>query len=333
MSNLIVDNIIITTPLETILKDLQSELHNGKLSSMEFKGEDIRVSCPFHKNGLEEHASCGIYNGDDPKIGVGVFHCFTCGEKGPFFHFVAACMNKDDEYAKSWLKDNYGSGVMDDYLVLPEISVRESGEIIHPKYLKKDILEDPDLQSWHPYLAKRKLSQEICERFQVKYSVKQKCIVFPVYDETSKLWMLTKRSVLSKHFYIENDKEKPLYLYYYIKEQNIKEVTICESQINALTLWSWGIPAIAMFGTGTEHQYDLINKSSLKHIYLALDGDAAGDAGTLRFLKNVQDIFIDVIEIPKGKDVNDLTKEEFNKLSIVSSNDWIFKIVGINLNN
>jgi len=36
---------------------------------------------------------------------------------------------------------------MDDYLVLPEISVRESGEIIHPKYLKKDILEDPDLQS------------------------------------------------------------------------------------------------------------------------------------------------------------------------------------------
>ena len=50
-------------------------------------------------------------------------------------------------------------------------------------------------------------------------------------------------------------------------------------------------------------------------------GDAAGDAGTLRFLKNVQDIFIDVIEIPKGKDVNDLTKEEFNKLSIVSSND------------
>ena len=43
-------------------------------------------------------------------------------------------------------------------------------------------------------------------------------------------------------------------------------------------------------------------------------GDLAGEQGTRRFIKNMpKDVMIDVIPIPQGKDVNDLSKDEFLK--------------------
>ena len=42
------------------------------------------------------------------------------------------------------------------------------------------------------------------------------------------------------------------------------------------------------------------------------DGDSAGDSGAKRFIKNIRkDVFVDVVKLPRGKDVNDLSKEQF----------------------
>ena len=48
--------------------------------------------------------------------------------------------------------------------------------------------------------------------------------------------MLTRRSVKDKTFIIDKEKQKPVYLLYYLLQHNIQECYICESQINALTL-------------------------------------------------------------------------------------------------
>lgn len=126
-------------------------------------------------------------------------------------------------------------------------------------------------------------------------------------------------------FIIDSNKEKPIYLLNYIKEKHLKEMTICESQINALTCWSWGIPAVATFGCNvTPKQIDIINKSGLNHIYICFDGDSAGKKGTAKLISNLKkSIFVDVIVMPNGKDVNDLTETEFNSLDIVSGPDWL----------
>ena len=44
------------------------------------------------------------------------------------------------------------------------------------------------------------------------------------------------------------------------------------------------------------------------------DGDDAGRAATIRFKKNVENKLIKTLVIPEGKDVNDLSEEEFKKL-------------------
>lgn len=321
MSELIVNNYIIDTPIEEILTKVKSELHNGKLGYFKKKGDEVKVTCPFHANGLEKNPDAYIVATKNGELEYGYFHCFACGASGRLSKFIGECFDKDEKFGESWLINNFGQSIItyenDD---LYDFDLFQKEECVD--YLDESILDS--FQSWHPYLAKRGLSQKVCEKFKVKYDPKCECIIFPVWDENDKLYMLTKRSVNSKMFIIDSNKEKPLYLYNVIQKNNINEVTIVESQFNALTLWNWNIPAIAMFGTGTKHQFELLNKSNILHYYLCFDGDSAGDKGIARFLKNIRkDVFVDVILLPRGKDVNDLTEEQFNNLKIISGDEWL----------
>jgi DNA primase len=127
--------------------------------------------------------------------------------------------------------------------------------------------------------------------------------------------MITSRNVSNKYFHIEKNKDKPVYLLNFINRENIDKVYVCESQINALTLWTWGYPAIALFGTGSSHQYEILNKCGIRNYVLCFDGDIAGNKGRNRFIEKIRnDVLISYKSIPDGKDVNDLTKEQFEKL-------------------
>ncbi len=312
MVQLRIQNKTISTPIIDILKDVKNSIHNGKLASLKVKGDNIEVNCPFHKNGLEHKPSCNVYIGKDTKdLHTGDFHCFTCGAKGPFYHFIAECFDTDDDWAKDWLVEKYADGIIEYEIDLPEIDLNTKKD--KTEYLSESVLKD--FEDFHPYMLQRKLTQEVCKQFEVKYDAKTKCIVFAVRDEKGKLLMLTRRSVLNKTFIIDADKEKPVYLLYYLLKNNIQEAYICESQINALTLWTHGLPGVALFGTGSAHQYDILNKSNIRVYNLLFDGDEAGDKGIKKFLHNIRkDVIVNIIRLPRGKDVNDLTYDELEKL-------------------
>jgi DNA primase len=322
MSDLIINNHVIDTPIGDILAKVKSELRNGKLSCIEKKQDDYTVTCPSHKNGHEAHPSCQIYCGDSPDIEYGYMHCFTCGENGSLWHFIGLCFDKDDNFGKEWLIERFGNTFIDRELHLEDINI---GKPKNDDFLDENILDT--FQTYHPYMDKRHLSKEVCNKFKIRYDPETRCIVFPVWDTKGRLYMLTRRSVESKRFIIDAKKEKPVYLLNYIEKNDIKTVMVCESQINALTGWSMNIPSIATFGCGvTPKQFDELNKSCIRHYVLAFDGDDAGDRGTRKFLKNIRkDVFTDVILIPRGKDVNDLTPEEFNKLETITGEDWKVK--------
>ena len=166
-------------------------------------------------------------------------------------------------------------------------------------------------------MKKRKLTDEIIEKFEIKYDPLSKSIVFPVRDISGKLVGLTKRSIEGKKFYIDKGFNKEnIYLLYNIISENIKEVVVCESQINALTSWVYGKPAIALFGAGTtEEQMNVLNNTDIKHYILCYDPDNAGKKGANKFKRLIRkDVFVDEIFLPSGKDLNDLTKEEFNNI-------------------
>lgn len=307
-----IDNYTIDASIESILYKVKSELTNGKLKSIQRKGSQVRITCPCHDNGQESTPSCFV--NDD-----GIWNCFACHESGKFSKLIGACFDEDESFGRKWLINNYLGDVLVDYerAALPEDLFQQK----ETKVLDESILDNYD--DWHPYLAKRHLSPQICKLFKVRYDKEKEMIVFPVWDENNKLVMLTRRSVKTKQFLIDKDVEKPVYLLNYIINSGITEVTICESQINALTCMTYGYPAVALFGTGTKYQYNILNKSGIRHYYLAFDGDEAGKKGIERFLKNIRDdVLVDVILIPKDKDVNDLSQDEFDKLEIINSFEY-----------
>lgn len=320
--NLIIRNYIITTPIITIIRRLRAESSYQYFKDIQEKGEYIRVTCPFHKDGQESHPSCSIYsNYDSETIYPGTVHCFTCGKVCSLVELVSFCFRSSFEYAERWLIDNFGNIVSYNNFVLPEININKID-----KYQYKDESEIEKYSYFHPYMFKRKLTEDVIRKFKIGYDESTNSITFPYRDEKGNLIDFLRRSVEGKDFYIPPIKNKPIYLLDTILKENITSVVVCESQINALVCWSWKIPAIALIGTGTKYQYNLLNNSGIRCYYLAFDGDDAGKKGTRRFIENVSgNVFINVIDIPTGKDVADLDKEVFLSLNQYDSFEWLNK--------
>ena len=313
MRQLIIDNYVINKPIEEILTLLKLSLTNGKLKDIENKGDNILVTCPHHDGGHEKTPACNIYIGNDTKLPYGYFNCFVCGEKGSFLKFVAECFDAPESYAKAWLLKNFGGELIAKNLFMGEPIVLNRNKGIK-KYLDESVLDQ--YQTWNPYLAKRKLSREICELFKVRYDPKYRQVIFPAYDIKGNLVMLTKRSIDTKSFYLDKDVEKPVYCLDYIMKNNIKTVLITEGPFDCLTGWEYGFPTIATFGKISDYQIEQINKSCINIIYAAFDNDAAGRS-FLETLKRKLTKRIIVIEtkFPFGrKDVNDLSKEELQEI-------------------
>lgn len=315
-------NHIIDVDVETILKKIQRENTNGYLKHIRKHGENIAITCPSHKGGKENNPSCYVYNSRlSNDVPYGWYRCFTCGDQGPLYKLVSICLSLSIEDAKQWLIDNFSNTYSEKLLSLPKIEISKRIEpnktVETTKYLDESVLDE--FAYFHPYMFRRGLTEEIVLKFRIGYNKKTDSITFPVWDEFGHLIGITERNVKTKYFHIPENMGKPVYLLNYINSNNITEVVVCESQLDALKCWVWGIPAIALFGTGSKKQYDILNKSGIRFYHLALDGDMAGEHGIKRFIKNIRnDVFVDIIQIPNGKDVNDLSKEEFLNLKRIN---------------
>ena len=307
MGSLVVQNRVIDKDIIDILYDVQRECRNGKLSNFRKTSSGISVQCPHHAGGRERHNSCYI-NVDDENVEYGICHCFTCGFTASFPKFVGECFDRSEEYGENWLIANYASEFIRSELNLPKIELNENSV----KYIDESILDK--FESYHPYMTQRKISDDIIKKFDLKYDPETQSIVFPVRDKYGRLKFLTRRSVVSKRFLIDKNADKSdVYGLYEIVKDNIREVVVTESQINCLTSWSYGYPAIALLGAGTtKEQMNVLNNTSVRHWILCYDGDDAGDRGANKFIKLAKPgVFIDMITMERGKDLNDLSKEEF----------------------
>lgn len=306
---LIIDNKLINEPILNILHQIQHECSYNLFKDIVEKQNNVVITCPFHNDGNERTPSCQIFNKTDESVEYGTVHCFGCGYKASLPKFIADCFHKDLVFGEQWLIDHFSNIFVEQYEYLPEIVLeRKNTKNISESTLKQ-------FNYYHPYMFSRKLTKDVIDKFSIGYDRISRSIVFPVWDENNNLVMLTKRSVDTKSFNIDKGIEKPVYLYNFIKNENIQKVYVCESQINCLYAWSLGYPAIALIGTGTSHQYDILNKSGIRSYVLCFDGDEAGRKGAERFKKNIRnDVFVYDILMPSGKDLNDLSKEEFDKL-------------------
>lgn len=309
---LILDNKVIETPVKEIINLLRQQLFLNKidrLDKIEYKQNNIRVTCPFHAGGHEHTPSCDILMEDKDGIPAGTVKCFGCGYKSGLIKFIANCLNINYRQAKEWLLSVSQYSLLDASRDIDFINFEnDQPDTVNWPTVSLDELKSYD--GTHPYMYKRKLTDEIIQKFEVGYDKKLNAITFPLYVD-GKCVLVAKRRVDYKRFDMPNITPKPIYGLDYITGD---EVIVCESIINALTCWVYGKQAIALCGTGSKWQLEQLNKIGPRKIVLALDGDEAGRNGTKKIKAALTNKLVTILKLPDGKDINDLSKEEFNNL-------------------
>ena len=278
------------------------------------KGSDIVVTCPNrkHKNMNEGHPSCSIANKDIGPVKEGIVHCFSCGYKAFIDYTLSQCMgiHDDGEWGRSWILENFLNS--EEYTRELNLELNEERtEVIN-------IVPEEVLDSYrynHPYWQKRKIDEKTMIKFDLGYDKYSKSITMPCWDYRGRCIGVTKRKVNTKWFYIPEGVTKPIYLMNYAIKEGWKEIYLCESQINALYMNSLGYHACACFGTGSEEQAKDLNKLGVRSIIFCFDGDYAGRKGRERMRSQLSDrIICSYVDLPDGKDMNDLEPEEIKEL-------------------
>lgn len=308
------NNKIIEEPIIDILYKLRKDLlrnNINKLNDIILKGPNALITCPQHKGGKEHRPSCFVRLTEGDTVKEGTVYCFTCKYKTNFTKFISNCFDLDDEgrFGEKWLLDNCAISFLTDKRNLKKISLNNKTEIKSKEYVSQQELQS--YRYYHPYMFERKLTKDIINKFDIGYDKKTNCITFPVYDINNNCLFVVKRNVSFKKFYIPEGIEKAIFGLNQIPK-DCNEIIVCESVFNALTCWVYGKVGIALFGTGSKEQIETLKTLPVRKLILAFDGDDAGRKADMKFrLALNKDKLIKSYHLPEGKDINDLTKEEF----------------------
>jgi DNA primase len=313
-----VNNTYITTSEIDILLELRDQLNlNGmsRLKNIKPGPNNIQFTCPMHAEGQEKKPSCGVSTKEIENTPAGTVHCFSCGYTATLDQMISHCFKKDDDgqFGRHWLIRNFISIQVESRKPI-ELNYTRKKKNVTTRLFMPTEEELDSYRYYHPYMKKRKLTDEVIERFDIGYDEKTDCITFPVRNEKGVCLFIARRSVKSKFFNYPSQIQKPVYGLYEIPV-GTKELIVCESPINAMTCYVYGKVGVALFGTGTPFQYEQLKKLPCRNFILATDPDKAGQeaAKKLRHALGKSKI-VTQYDIPIEKDINDLSFGEFKNL-------------------
>lgn len=159
------------------------------------------------------------------------------------------------------------------------------------------------------YLTSRLLNGETIRAFKVREE--QGVIVFPYWRDGELVfqkYLAIERVNGKKKTWTDADLEPCLFGWETIPA-TARQVTLCEGEIDAMTLHQYGFPALSVpFGGGggdkqrwVEHEYDRLERFDT--IYLCMDQDGEGEAATAELIKRLGRERCRVVELP-CKDAN-----------------------------
>ena len=329
---------IIQTDTQSVLDMLKFDLAQHGVDRFHIfrnNGENVQTNCPFHKNGQERKPSFGV-NGEIDKC-----HCFSCGWVGTIEEMISELYGYQDEgkFGKRWLIKRFNTveietrpNIMEGFNGRNNITIRNNNDIHRFKqhiqgnksteqYSGEITEEELDKYRYiHPYMYERKMDDRVIEIFDVGYDKETECITFPIRDKNGNCLFIARRSVNTKFFSYPQGVEKPLYGLYelYQLDEFPKEIYICESMIDAITIWTHCDKyAVALNGLGNDLQFSQLNNMPNRTFILATDNDSAGIKARIRLKKYITNKIIKEIILPSNrKDINECTYNEFENIKI-----------------
>jgi len=200
---------------------------------------------------------------------------------------------------------------------------------IPPSNLKKIVSNESDCLPHYKYLQSRDMVDliklfNICyvKKGDAKYGMNYvKRIIIPCHSKDGKyLWCegraITHQKVNRKYYRpFGVNKVKYLFNFHRVKKKRSNYIIVVEGIIDAMMLEMWDFPGVCCFGAKiSDEQIQLLTQ--FNHIYVCLDNDKAGIEGWVDVKKKLSGLGVNInrILLPKGKDINDISKDKFSQL-------------------
>lgn len=252
----------IVATVEQVLKDLKLQLYGaGLLREIKNTGSDLMCTCPFHANGKEHNPSCGVLLQQkvtkDKTYEAGTVHCYTCGYTADLPQFVADLLGLSSPVEGfKWLVNQYN--YQTDERELPDLDMyrgsTDKSSVLEESLVKQYTQNLLQSEEACRYLHKRRIANWVLEAYELGFDPEDKTVLFPVRGMDGKVIFYKGRSIAGKHFYNakEIDKTSVVFGLWEIlngsfswgTSDQIEEVWITESEIDALSLISYGVPAV-----------------------------------------------------------------------------------------
>lgn len=320
---------IIQSDTQSILDMLKFDLAQHGVNRFHMfrnNGDNIQTNCPFHKNGQERKPSFGV-NGDIDKC-----HCFSCSWSGTIEEMISELYGYQDEgkFGKRWLIKRFNTVEIETRPNIMEgFHVRNNSNAFNNPCRSDNVFSvdkmvtEEELDKYryiHPYMYERKMDDRVIDIFDIGYDKETECLTFPIRDKNGNCLFIARRSVKTKFFSYPQGVEKPLYGLYelYQLDEFPKEIYICESMIDAITIWCYDKYAVALNGLGNDLSITQLNNLPNRTFILATDKDDAGRKARIKLKNKLSNKIIkelDYSSYPEGaKDINDMSRTEFYNL-------------------
>lgn len=289
--------------------DIRAELEPYYPEAAYLDGK-LNVASPFR---YEQHPSFFI----DLREGSEYFGCWfdwsadddEWARGGPV-KLLSFLRNETEYETLDYLRATYGEPSADSYddpITLAIRTLKLTDRYRRP--LDHALLKPYQFRS--PYLAGRGITEAVQRLCNVGYDRKSRAIVLPIYNADGSLANVKYRKVDAKLFwYIAGGRpvRELVYGIDVIYSKRIKRAAIVEAEIDAQTLMSAGIPAIATMGAHfTAAKADLIRRSPIEELVIVRDNDKAGRKWQRAIIEELRnDLAISVAAVrSKYKDANE----------------------------
>lgn len=319
----------IEVDIETVLqrKNIEYSVHNSS------SGKWLRMNCLFPDH-TDTNPSFFIH------AEHGGFNCYRCGSG----NWKELCERL------GWEFDQTETIKVDEYIpeaiwkdCLRNISKIRMGDKKEPelkfhipkgyKLISKD---DVRCRKHLQYLKGRGI-ENLVEQFEIGYTIindgsygqnYMNRLIIPCHNKEGEYIWPEGRSIIDdvKNKYYRPDgikKVKYLFNLNRVVEGKFKYVVVVEGIIDAMVLWSWGVPGVCCFGADISDFQVEILISLFDKIYICLDNDVAGIKGYLGAKEKMvgAGLTLKRIILPKNKDINSINNVKiFNRLFKTAKN-------------
>lgn len=304
------------------LLDFANRISHGPIK---MSNGEIWMPCPFapytHEKRKDSSPSFSFKIGPP---GSSVYHCFTCGKRGPnTLHFC-----KEMEYYDKYMIFSSGAlrlAMIHDQEDVGALGTRLFGmltnglakaknlaNIATPEEDKRKIFDkaglSEDTLSGYTVLPAnaiqwlhgkgpldggeecRGLPKEASKKYELLWDEQQQSVIFPIRDFSGRLVGTTRRSPYRKtgpKFMDRAGFEKTIFFYGEKQLPKTDTIALVEGVFDTISLGTRGIPALGVMGTKTLSPFKAtrLKEHGIKRILIIPDGDDAGYTAGKEWLK------------------------------------------------